>query len=376
MRILITGDYTTKNRGLDAIKNKSAFSDEILNLFKKADFVLINFESPIADSSDEPIKKVGPNLRTTPESICYLQESGVNIVTLANNHFCDYGYNGVSKTIQTLHDYSIDYVGGGLCEQEIKKILYKECNHSTIAFLNYCEEEFSINDRFGSNHINPINVYYDIQEAKRNSDYIIIITHGGHEGYQLPSPRMKVLYRYFIDLGANVVVNHHQHCYSGYEKYHNGYIYYGLGNFFFDRGASTKSIDSLWNEGYILDIKLKDGILDTDIIPYKQCKNNIIQVELMSNEELVIFNKNIRRLNSIIVDDNLLKESFDSYVNKQYENYKIIFSPYSNRYLRGLCKKGLLPSFINEKQLLHILNTIRCESHRDLAIESIKKSIK
>lgn len=376
MRILITGDYTTKNRGLDAIKKKSAFSDEIIILFKKADFVLVNFESPIADASDEPIKKVGPNLRTTPESICYLQESGVNIVTLANNHFCDYGYNGVNKTIQTLNNCGLDYIGGGLCEQEFKKILYKKCDHSTIAFLNYCEEEFSINGRFGSNHINPINVYYDIKEAKRNADYIIIITHGGHEGYQLPSPRMKVLYRYFIDLGANVVVNHHQHCYSGYEKYHDGYIYYGLGNFFFDKGISKNSKDNIWYEGYILDIVINDNRIETDIIPYIQCQEDIIQVRLMNKKEKSTFLMNINNLNTIIKNDDLLKDHFLSFVKKQYLNYKIIFSPYSNRYLRALCKKGVLPSFLKEKQILHILNTIRCESHRDIAIESLKMSVK
>ena len=37
---------------------------------------------------------------------------------------------------------------------------------------------------------------------------------------------------------GSVVINHHQHCYSGYEKYQSGMIFYGLGNFFFDKLSS------------------------------------------------------------------------------------------------------------------------------------------
>lgn len=51
--------------------------------------------------------------------------------------------------------------------------------------------------------------------------------HGGHEHYQLPSLRMQETYRFFIDAGADVVVNHHQHCFSGYEIYNNKYIFMG-----------------------------------------------------------------------------------------------------------------------------------------------------
>ena len=28
------------------------------------------------------------------------------------------------------------------------------------------------------------------------------------------------MYRFFIDASADAVINHHQHCYSGYEEYH------------------------------------------------------------------------------------------------------------------------------------------------------------
>lgn len=42
---------------------------------------------------------------------------------------------------------------------------------------------------------------------------------------------MQEIYRFFVDIGADAVINHHQHCYSGYEVYKEKPIFYGLGNF-------------------------------------------------------------------------------------------------------------------------------------------------
>ena len=43
-----------------------------------------------------------------------------------------------------------------------------------------------------------------------------------------------LIHTFFVDSGANIVVGHHTHCYSGYEEYNKGLIFYSLGNFLFD----------------------------------------------------------------------------------------------------------------------------------------------
>ena len=63
--------------------------------------------------------------------------------------------------------------------------------------------------------------------------------------------RMKELYHYFVDAGADVVINHHQHCYSGYEEYKGSPIFYGLGNFLFDNSDFRPQP---WNEGYLVEL--------------------------------------------------------------------------------------------------------------------------
>lgn len=369
MKITIAGDFATTYRGIDAIERGDAFSKEIVALLKNSDLSIVNLESPVAEGVCKPIEKVGPNLRTGHIAIEYLKKSGIDAVTLANNHFFDYGEEGVGQTIACLKDNGILFVGGGRTEDEKRRVLYVGDDENRVAVLNYCEAEFSVRNGGGSNHIDPICVYYDIQVAKSKASFVLVIVHGGHEGYNLPSPRMQELYRFFIDVGANVVVNHHQHCFSGYEVYHGGKIFYGLGNFFFDE---PKDADRLWVEGFMLELEIvKNGLADSILHPYVQCTKGNAVVRLMNEDESQEFNDNINSLNTVIIENNLLEKKFAEYAKCKKENYRIIFSPYSNRYLKALCKRGFLPSFFNNGRRMCALNDIRCEAHRDLLIESL-----
>lgn len=371
MNIIIAGDFTTDGRGLDSIVKKKALSEGVLDILKKSDFCIVNLESPVADDECLPIEKSGPCLRTNTQAINYLKECGFTAVALANNHFCDYGVNGVRKTIEELQINDLDYVGGGRTNDELRRILYVEQSGVVVAFINYCEHEFSIQSSYGSNPLDEMSSFFDINEAKKKADIIIVIVHGGSEGYQLPTPRMQRFYHFLIDMGAHMVVNHHQHCYSGFETYHNSNIYYGLGNFFFDDGNNTRSI---WNEGFLLSVDINNKVIESiRQIPYVQCANGQIYVRLMNQQEFVAFQQKTEELNGIINNQIKLQDSFNKFVKEKSKNYYSLFSPYSNRYLRYLCKHGLLPTFITRKKRLQLLNYLECESHRDIMLDTLKE---
>ncbi|MBQ8935725.1 MAG: CapA family protein, partial [Oscillospiraceae bacterium] len=131
----------------------------------------------------------------------------------------DYGQVGVEDTINCLAG-KIYCVGGGKTLAEARAILYKQIGGKAVAIINFCENEWSIarKDRGGSNPMNVITNFNDIRTAREESDLVVVIVHGGVEHYSLPTPRMKELYRFYIDAGADVVINHHQHCFSGWMK--------------------------------------------------------------------------------------------------------------------------------------------------------------
>lgn len=376
MKILIAGDFCPQKRVaelLDKGEYKTVL-DDVKQTISDADYSIVNFECPVADDATTAIRKQGPSLRCSEKGVDAVKWVGFDCVTLANNHFLDQGAKGVENTLAACEKYAIDTVGGGRDLKEAANILYKDIEGKKLAIINCCEHEFSIATESspGSNPLNPIRQYYAIKEARIKADFVVVIVHGGHEMRQLPSPRMKEIYRFFIDAGADAVINHHQHCYSGYEVYKEKPIFYGLGNFCFDRPDRKNSI---WNEGYMVQLELKCNEKPTyNLIPYKQCGENP-DVILMKEEERKAFEKEIQEINSVIGDNVKLKAEFDKYVNIKYASFSSILSPFNTRFCMGLVRRGYLPNFISKRKSLMMFNRISCESHRDILLRVLNKII-
>lgn len=385
MKILIAGDFCPRNR-TEFLINERCFSTvvgEAASVIKDVDYSIVNFETCVATAKDAPIAKYGPNLKTTVKAVECVKWAGFDCVTLANNHTYDYGDGALVNTINYLKNNGLDLVGGGKNLEQASATLYKTIAGKKIAFINCCEHEFSIatDTQAGANPLNPVQQWYAITEARKGADYVIVIVHGGHEHYQLPSPRMQETYRFFVDAGADAVINHHQHCYSGYEVYQGKPIFYGLGNFSFDKckevglKSSLKKIlkiktpfsQSKWYEGYMVVLNFENhGIIDFKLIPYTQC-NEVPSILLNKIEN---FNTKIEGLNSVIADTELLKQHFSKYVKQQNRNK--IFEPLTNCIISRMQKLHLLPSFLSNKKRLLLYNLINCESHRDLIINDLK----
>lgn len=376
MRLLISGDYCDRYRVSDCIKNYdyAKMFDEIKQIVHKADFSVVNFEFPIVKKDGEPIAKCGPNLKGQPESIDAVKYAGFNVCTLANNHILDQGVKCCLDTQRMIEDAGLKTVGVGAKLKDAAKILYLEKDSTVAAIINCAEHEFSYatENSAGANPINPIRQYHQIQEAKNKADYVIVITHGGHEHFNLPSPRMKELYRFFIEVGADAVVNHHQHCFSGYEVYNGKPIFYGLGNLLFDNPSFR---ETFWNKGYMVEFYLHDGSIDFEIVPYTQCNEEPL-VELLNEEQKIQFEKEVEELNRIIGDDALLISKVDGYYKKNIKNELDILEPYRGRVLNKLLDLGLLPHLISGSTIPAILNHINCESHRDKLVYALTQKNK
>lgn len=259
---------------------------------------------------------------------------------------------------------------GGNSIIEASKILYRDIKGTKVAFINVCEKEWSIatEERAGSNPLHPLTQYNQIKEAKSNADFVILVFHGGVEHYNLPSPEIKQLHRYFIEAGADAVINHHQHCYSGYEVYKGKPIFYGIGNFLFD---DAKIIDSPWNYGYIVELKLNKETqsLNFDIYPYEQCNPKF---GVYGRGDKSAFLAGIDELNNVIKDDVQLKNKWRAFVSSHRSFYNPAIIPYRSRVLRKLHSMKLLPSFISKYRLCYLYDVINCDSHRVRFLEYLE----
>lgn len=373
MKLLVAGDFRSHGRVerfIDQGDYPSVFGD-VQTYTSLVDFSIVNLESPVISHEAKPIEKQGPNLCCSSKAIEALVWAGFDMVTLANNHFFDYGEQGVRDTLATCEKCDIETVGGGKDIFEAQKVFYKRIGDETLAVINCCEHEFSIatSTTAGSNPLNPIRQYYSIKEAKEKADYVLLIVHGGHEFYQLPSPRMVETYRFFIDLGVDVVINHHQHCYSGYEWYKGKPIFYGLGNFSYDCEGIKNEI---WHEGFMLQLELNKNKIVVETIPYVQGKE-VAGVRVVKGEEKEKLQKEIERLNSIIINDGLLNDSFLQFVRSREKGMLLNFYPLSNRYARALYVRNLLPTCWTKKKSLAVRNMVECEAHRDVLLNVLSR---
>lgn len=366
MKIIVGGDFCPRY-GLKQIIEKGDIHhlfDDVKRVISGSDYSLVNLEGPVIEGHETPIVKTGPSLSLSSKSLDAIKYAGFSCVTLANNHFNDYGKDGCLNTFRRLKEKGFDYVGAGVNIKDASTILFKRINGNLVAFINVCEKEFSIatDSEPGSNPLDAVSLYYQILNARKNADWVLLIIHGGNEHYDYPSPRMKKTYKWFIDLGVDAVINHHQHCYSGFEIYNNRPIVYGIGNFCFDRRGNKHS---KWDEGYLAELDLDNGNVKLNCIPYVQCRDDY-SVRFLSDEQYAVFENRLTTMNSVIADDELLEKRYNSFMDLEMRNKKVCLAPYNHRFFQYACRKGLIPSFISKKRKLFVLDHVRCESLRDV----------
>lgn len=236
MKTLFLGDVcpTKKTAELFSKKDINTLFSDTVSLFKGNDFNFINLECALTDS-DDAIEKYGPNLKGPYETAEVLKELGVNCCGLSNNHVFDFGTQGVRDTIDALEKNNLCYTGFGENYEDSRKNFVLEANGEKICVITVCEHEFSyaLQDRMGSRPYDEYDTMEDIREAKKDSDRVVVIYHGGKELCRYPSPRLLKLCRAMAKNGADMVLCQHSHCVGAYENYNGCHILYGQGNFNF-----------------------------------------------------------------------------------------------------------------------------------------------
>ena len=72
-----------------------------------------------------------------PESLLALKASGIDYVTLGNNHTYDYLSTGLESTIAALDASGLAWSGAGMTEMESLKPYRVEIGETPMAFLGY-----------------------------------------------------------------------------------------------------------------------------------------------------------------------------------------------------------------------------------------------
>ncbi len=199
-----------------------------------ADITAANLEGPALTDAPQtqPDSLV---LRAYPPALKGLQNAGIDIVSLANNHIPDMGIAGVKETTGTLDGLGIAHAGAGISEMDAAQPVIVERRGMKVGFLSYT---YGVNyDSKGVyyNVATPERVSADVKALIPQADAVVVFCHCGVEYHPLPNQMQQDVAHAAIDAGASLFIGHHPHVPEPFEQYKNGLIVYSLGNLVFDQ---------------------------------------------------------------------------------------------------------------------------------------------
>ncbi len=346
---------------------KDFLDDALISIIQDSDIAVCNFEAPIETENMKTIKKAGPYVYQSKESIEYLSEIGFNLVSLANNHIYDYGQKALISTIEELKKYKIDFVGAGINFEDAYSTKIIEKNGIKIGLMAAAENEFGClyekQNRGGYAWIFHHLIEDNIRKLKQEVDSVVFIAHAGVEDILYPIKEWRDRYKRLCDVGVDVVIGHHPHVPQGYEKYNDSQIFYSLGNFYFDTvGFEDKRDDSY---SVVLEFE-KNGLQNYEIIFHKKidgqtCQSNIEEINFSFEELNYLLENDYKKRN-----DEICLELLDKYYYSYYENALGVLTKNATimQTLKYIIKKIFFRNRNKDNRNLMLLHNIRIDSHR------------
>ena len=198
-----------ENNGYDF----SHMFNEITQYVKNADLTIGTMETNFTDNSFSGVGKYNSPI----EFLNATKNSGINLVSIAHNHELDYGIDGLNTTVQKIQESGLSVTGlKNNKENENKEFtgLIKDVKGIKIAFLGYTyglsnEQELTEEDKSYANIFTEELAKNDLEYAKENSNFIVVMMHWGNVNESTISDKQNKIANYLIENGADVILGSH-----------------------------------------------------------------------------------------------------------------------------------------------------------------------
>lgn len=250
--LLFAGDVYLSNHVLSAYDKAGGIhgvlDEGIRAEIEAADIFMVNQEFPFTERGTQAADKQY-TFRLPHDRLHIMNEMGIDIVTLANNHILDFGPEGITDSIAALNEAGIKYVGAGENLEEAKKLEIIEVGGRKIGFLGTSRVYMAASWAAGENHPGVFSTYdptlplEEIKKADELVDYLVVYVHWGVERETSPQKYQRVMGQQYIDAGADIVIGSHPHVLQPLEFYNEKPIMFSMGNFVF--GSSIPSTELL-----------------------------------------------------------------------------------------------------------------------------------
>ena len=197
-----------------------------------ADGFVVNLEG--VPSLRPPAGKRRYDFRFPPERLGWLKARGVDAVSLANNHACDAGPDGIIEGMDALEKSGIAWFGAGKNETLACQPwrLERRAIKMAVFGISCFETGAAGPDRPGVAVLPLHQAIFEreFQMARAAGERVIVMVHGGTEYDQRVDDEQRRWARWLAARGAHVVVGAHPHVIQREEIHGGAFILHSLGN--------------------------------------------------------------------------------------------------------------------------------------------------
>lgn len=235
----------------------------MLNLIRdqleNADFTVTNVDGSMGGKQYYKYGYSGyPQFNTPPHLLYALVDSGVDMLTLANNHMLDGWYDGLMAEIANVEKVGLKHVGANRSTEEKNSPVIVEINGIKVGFMNYTVslnemDKKGVDSRaleFGVNATKNSDPKKDAKTLRdAGADVIVCYMHWGKEYEETPDDSQKSLAEKLVASGCDVIVGGHPHVVqhatwlSGTNQFgeiQRTLCVYSLGNFLSDQRLALR----------------------------------------------------------------------------------------------------------------------------------------
>jgi len=213
-----------------------------------ADLAVLNLETAITERG-EPVPK-SFTFRAPASILDGIASSGVDAVSVANNHGMDYGEVGLMDSLDARIDSPIPVVGVGIDEAEALSPARFTVEGTSVAVIgatqvlddSVLESWTATPDHAGLASAKRVEELEEaVEEARADADVVIVFLHWGIETETCPSETQTDLADTLAAAGATAVVGGHAHRLQAGGFLGSTYVHYGLGNFAFNARSEASA---------------------------------------------------------------------------------------------------------------------------------------
>lgn len=257
IRISAVGDILCENSILEDAYDKNTNSYDFKSMFKNMSTFFADSDITVGtmETNFTNNEYSGYGKRNGPISFAEaIKNTGIDLVSISTNHSLDYGIEGLQETKRALEGLEYDVVGDNLGESRVK---IKTIKNTKIAFLSYTYGFENQNSKT-KDELDSANMYnseiakQDLEYAKENADYSIVIMHWGNAYSTKPNKEQQNIAKFLVENGADMILGNHASAVQKMEIMQNSegknvLVAYSLGNYISGETMDISKIELVLN---------------------------------------------------------------------------------------------------------------------------------